>query len=211
MAGKTTSCDIYTELFESIISGKLLGDTRLKEVELAKRFDVSRTPIREALRQLEQDGLVRILPAQGATIIPFTADDAEDVYDIRMMLELLAVDIAGSNLKLQKLTELRDHISTENKQNVQKQTQLDTDLHQYLINATGRRYLIAMYERTNRLMQHIRSLGFRNPETLARATTEHIEMIDAMLIRDIPAAKTIIRHHIQNSKTFILSLMHHHN
>ena len=181
---------------------------RLKEIALSQRFGVSRTPIREALRLLEQDGVAKILPAHGAVVVSLTPDDVEDIYDIRMMLELLAIDLIGPTLKLQSLSKFRNQMSTESSKHIQKQVELDTKFHRFLIETTGRRYLITMYERTSRLMQRIRSIGFRNPTTLSRATSEHIELIDALLVRDIDSAKITIRQHIQNSKTCVLSLLH---
>ena len=211
MAEKITSLGIYDNLFGKIVSGEMPSGTRLKEIELSKQFTVSRTPVREALRMLEQDGLVKILPAQGAVAIALTPDDIEDIYDIRMILELLALDLVGSTLSLQKLSEFHEQMNNKRKQDSEEQAKLDTAFHQYIIDTTNRRYLIDTYGRISRLMQHIRSLGFRNPETRTRATKEHIEMIDAIMIRDIPAAKTIIRRHILNSKTFVISLLHQHN
>jgi DNA-binding GntR family transcriptional regulator len=204
---RVTSREIYDELFERIVSGSVAGGHRLKEVEVSEQFGVSRTPVRDAFRLLEQDGLVKILPAQGAVVVPLTPDDIEDIYDIRMMLELLAIDLAGASLRLQRLSELRDQIATE-QQDVERQVELDTGLHQYLIDATGRRYLASMYERTHRLMRRIRSLSFRDPHTLARATREHLQLIDALLVRDLETAKTVIRRHIQNSKIYVLSILH---
>jgi len=207
LSSKSASREIYDDLFEQIISGSMPGGHRLKEIEISSRFSVSRTPVRDALRLLEQDGLTKILPAQGAIVVSLTPDDIEDIYDIRMMLELLAIDIAGYGLRLQKLTELQRFIK-ECGNDIQRQVELDTELHQYIINAPGRRYLTAMYERTSRLMQRIRAIGFRNQEVLERATSEHMELLDALLLRDIESAKKIIRRHIQNSKISILSLQH---
>ena len=207
VASRVTSREIYDELFARIVSGSMLDGERLKEVEISGQFGVSRTPVRDVFRLLEQDGLVKILPAQGAVVVQLTPDDIEDIYDIRMMLELLAIDLAGASLRLQKLSELRDLISAD-QQEIQRQVELDTELHQSLIDATGRRYLAAMYERTHRLMQRIRSLSFREPKVLARATQEHMDLIDALLVRDTDAAKTVIRRHIQNSKIYVLSLLH---
>lgn len=205
---ETAGQDIYATLFDRIVGGDIKAGERLKEIALSKEFGISRTPVRDALRQLANDGLAEIAPAQGARVVGFTADDVEDVYDIRMALELLAVDLAGPSLRLQRLAELKALIEEDAPPTRERQAELDAELHQHLIEATGRRYLIAMYEQTSRLMQRIRTLSFREPETLSHVMEEHAELIEALLVRDVEAAKRVIRRHIQNSKTRVLSLLH---
>ncbi len=200
--------ELYTALFDQIVSGKQPAQNHLKEEALAEQFGVSRTPVREALRLLAQDGLVELLSRQGARVIPFTADDIEDLYDMRMALELLALDIAGQSLRLQYLKEIREDILARPiRKERHTHTNIDARLHRYLIESTGRRYLSMMYNRIERLMQHFRLLGFKNPEVAKRANEEHIALIDAILVRDIEKAKTILREHIKNSKICVLSIL----
>ena len=82
---------IYNTLFERIISGEYKTETILKEEELAKEFKVSRTPVRDALKLLEFDGLIKIQPKKGNLVLGFSIDDAEEIYDIRKALEVLAL------------------------------------------------------------------------------------------------------------------------
>jgi len=206
---KMASADICEALLKRIIAGGMSAGERLKEIALAEEFGVSRTPVREALRQLEQDGLVEIIPGQGAKVVPLTADDIEDVYDIRLSLELLALDIAGTGLRLQRLKEIADLMRQfAGERDYRKHAEIDRSLHDYLVQSTGRRYLIAMYSQTGRLMQRFRSLGFREPEVLARATREHLEFIEAVLVRNLDRAREVMRDHIENSKLCALAQLH---
>ncbi|MCX6984433.1 MAG: GntR family transcriptional regulator [Lentisphaerae bacterium] len=197
---------MYAKLFDRIIEGRYPPHTRLKEEELAKEFKISRTPVRAVLRQLEKDGLVKIVPNCGAIVIPFTADDVEDIYEIRKSLELLALEISAPFLSLQKLTEIRSEIIEISKScDNRKYAEADAMLHGYIIQTSGRRYLISMLEQTLRLIQRFREIGFKDKDTRKRADKEHIALIDAICVRDIKAASDILSTHIQNSKSCILA------
>jgi len=80
---------VYKTMIERLTRSYYPANMRLKEDELSEEFNISRTPIREILRHLERDGLVKVVPRKGATAIPFTTDDVEDIYEIRKSLELL--------------------------------------------------------------------------------------------------------------------------
>ena len=209
MAQRIVSLDVYATLFDRILSGELPAGARLKEIALAKEFGLSRTPVRDALRQLTRDGLVEISPAVGARIIAFGADAVEDVYDIRMALELLAVDIVGQALRLQPLTDLLERLRQADRNNdIAEHAKIDALLHRYVIESTGRRYLLTVYDDMGRLMQRFRQLGFREPEVVARASREHAAFIQALLIRDVATARNVLEKHIRESKLCALAQLH---
>jgi len=203
------SQDIYATLFDRIVSGELAAGTRLKEIALADEFGLSRTPVRDALRQLTGDGLAEIVPAQGARVVSFGADDIEDVYDIRMALELLALDLNGDSLKLQPLTELRERLRKANQHNdLAEHAEIDALLHRHVVESTGRRYLLRVFDEMGRLMQRFRYLGFRDVAVLKRAVAEHEAFLEALLVRDVAKARQVIEAHIRNSKLSALAQLH---
>jgi len=203
------SKDVYAALFDRIVGGELEAGARLKEIAISEEFGISRTPVRDALRQLANDGLAEIVPAQGARVVGFSADDVEDVYDIRMALELLALDLNGKALRLQPLSALREEIQRAEKENdLQAHIEIDARLHRYVVESTGRRYLLHVFDEMGRLMQRFRHLGFRDDAVLQRATAEHAGFIDALLVRDTAAARGILEAHIRNSKLSALSHLH---
>ena len=200
------SRDVYATLFDRIVAGELEAGARLKEIALAAEFGLSRTPVRDALRQLANDGLAEIVPAQGARVVGFSADDVEDVYDIRMAIELLALDLNGSSLRLQPLAELRERLQRAGrKDDIEPHIEIDALLHRHVVEATGRRYLLHVYDEMGRLMQRFRHLGFRDRAVLKRATAEHATFIEALLVRDIDTAHRILEEHIRNSKLSALA------
>ncbi|MCK9618452.1 MAG: GntR family transcriptional regulator [Lentimicrobiaceae bacterium] len=198
--------DIYTILFNRIIAGEYTVGKRLKEESLATEFNTSRTPIRSILQQLEQDGLIKIFPNKGAEVLPFSADEIEEIYEIRKSLELLCLEISLKNLSLQKLMELKKEIiENTNNEDIQLQTDLDAKLHSYIINSSGKKRLIDMLNQLSRLIQSFRGLGFVQKETKESTIREHIEIIDALCRRDIVFAKEMMSKHIENSKMIALS------
>ena len=200
--------EIYDVLFDRIIQGEYAPDARLKEDALAEEFSVSRTPVREVLRLLEKDGLVDILPKRGARIFTFTADDLEDIYEIRKPLEVLALRISGPSLSIHRLMELRKKVvSCGASADCTLHKDIDTELHGYLVETSKRRRLISTLNQLFRLIQHFRELGFRIPAIREVTIEEHLELIDALCVRDMAAAEEILGRHIENTKIRILSVI----
>lgn len=197
--------ETYTTLFNRIIKGVYSANTRLKEDELADEFKISRTPIREILRLLQQDGLIEILPNRGARVYGFTVDDLEDIYEIRRVLEVLALDFAAPSMRINGLVELRESIEAmKDIDDAKKHAALDAKLHEYIIESSRRRRLINMLNQLFHLMQTFRELGFRDVQVQKSTYVEHLELIDALSVRDIPLAKEVLARHITNSKNRIL-------
>ena len=197
---------IYTVLFDRIIAGEYGEGCRLRESVIADEFKVSRTPVREVFRMLEQDRLVRIVPRKGVIVFPFTADEVEDIYDIRESLELSAMRTCVSVLSLQKLIEIRNQVHDTGQSNsAELHTRVDSLLHQYIVESSRRRRLIAMIDSLSRLTQRFRELGFQDEAVRERATNEHLELIDALCERDLDASCDILTGHIQSSKMRVLN------
>jgi DNA-binding GntR family transcriptional regulator len=199
---------IYAVLFDRIVSGEHPPNTRLKEEELAAQFGVSRTPIRVTLRQLEQDGLVEILPKRGARVVGFTIDDVEEVYDIRKSLEIQALKTSVSHLNIQGLIEIRTKMKEIARINDAKlHEKIDAEVHNYFIQASGKRRLISILNQMFRLIQRFRELGFEDPDLRESASVAHLALIDAICLRDVDKAAEILADHIELSKNNAVSLI----
>jgi len=206
MAKTISSAAVYNTLFDRILGGRYAPHAWLKEVALAREFRVSRTPIREALRELEQDGLVCLKPHCGAAVVPFTADAVEEVYDIRKALEMLAIECAVSRLNLQTLAELRRQVTVlARSASVERHAALDERIHRYIAETCQRPRLTALLQQQFRLMQRFRYLGFRRKGVIARTTEEHGRLLDALLRRDAVAACNELARHIESAKAMVLS------
>jgi len=198
--------EIYSVLFDKIISGEYPAGTRLKQEDIAREFKISRTPIRVVLQQLDQDGLIHLSPNKGAKVLPFTADEIEEIFEIRKSLELLCLDISAPALSMHKLLglkkELLENIEIEE---VEKLADMDARFHSYIIDSSGKKRLISMLNQLFRLLQKFRSLGYLKKDTKEQAIMEHIEIIDALCMRDTANAKVLMKKHIENSKIIALS------
>lgn len=206
MAKTISSVAVYNQLFNRILSGRYVPYAWLKEAALAREFRVSRTPVREALRELEQDGLVRLTPHCGAAVVPFTADAVEEVYDIRKALEMLSVECAASRLNLQTLTELRRQVTAlAHSASVERHAALDERIHGYIVETCQRPRLTALLQQQYRLMRRFRYLGFRRKGVIARTTEEHGRLLDALLRRNTAAACAELARHIESTKATVLA------
>jgi len=199
---------IYAVLFDRIVSGEYPSNTRLKEEQLAVQFKVSRTPVRLTLRQLEQDGLVEILPKRGARVVGFTVDDVEEVYDIRKSLEIQALKTSIPHLNIQGLLEIRAKLNETSRIGDQKvHEEVDAQVHNYFIQASGKRRLISILDQMFRLIQRFRELGFEDQDVRKSAYEAHLALIDAICLRDVNKAAEILADHIEQSKNNAVSLI----
>ena len=199
---------IYTQLFNRIMDSVYPRGVRLKEAELASEFNVSRTPIREVLQLLAQDGMIILHPHRGATVRPLTADDIEEIYEIRKSLEPLALGFSVPKLNLHRLKELRDQIISQSKEtNLELLSAADFDLHAYIVDQSGKHRLSNMINQLYRLMQRFRYIGFHLPHVSQRVTQEHLDLLDALLVRDAETARHHLEEHIENSKKATLQFI----
>ena len=199
------SHDIYTELFNRIIHNSYPPENFLREDSLAKEFGTSRTPVRNVLKRLEQDQLIQIIPNRGARTFPFTADDLEDIFEIRKALETLALRFSIPALSIQRLIEIRKRIeAVVQTRDGMEHAAVDAELHTYLIENCGRRRLINMVNQLYHLIQTFRELGFRDNEVRLSTCEEHLNLIDAICVRDTERAINILDEHLQNSKVRIM-------
>lgn len=203
--------DIYSQLFTMILKGEYPANSRLKETELASRFNVSRTPVREVIMQLARDGLVIVNPNRGAVVHPLTPDDVEEIYEIRASLELLALDFSVPRINLNDLRNIqRKLLNARENGDYRAATEIDQELHRCVVDSSEKKRLISIVNQMLRIMRNLRYLGFHDPDLLRRVTTEHLELIDALTRRDLSASKAILKDHLQNSKLSALRAIFEH-
>lgn len=197
---------LYTKLFDRIVRGDYGAGTWLREDSLAEEFGVSRTPVRDALRQLAQDGLVETIPKRGSRSLGFTVDDLEEAFSIRRNLELLALEWAIPRLRLDRLMEIRSRIEALGESNDPIfHAELDNEFHTTIMNAADGKRLPMMLGSLYRIMASFRELGFADAEVRESARAEHLAIIDTLIARDAPGAEALLREHIDATKTRILA------
>lgn len=191
----------YQRLLDDMRDGTLLPGDRLRETELADRLGVSRTPIREAIRQLEADGLVTHVPRQGATVRRLDYAEVMELYEMRAVLEGTAARLAAraaSDVELDELAALNARLATIPPG--PEAARLNRIFHATLLDAAKNRFL------SKSMASLQKSLMILGPTTLsdsARANTanaEHDRLIEALKARDGDAAEAAMRAHIEASQ-----------
>jgi DNA-binding GntR family transcriptional regulator len=202
--------DIMRALFERIYEGVYGSGARLKELELATEFGVSRTPVREILQHLARLRLVRIIPNKGAEVIGLTVDDVAELYEIRMALELLALESALPSIRLRELSEFRKRFQAiRGDVDPQEMSNLDNELHGYITRASNKPRLEDMLLQLLWMIERFRFVAYQDPAGVERSNREHLELIDALFKRDLGRARSVLADHLEKSKLVAISYLSH--
>jgi DNA-binding GntR family transcriptional regulator len=198
---------VYDRLKARILSGELASGRALNENELALEFDVSPTPVREALNKLRGEGLVEWQPFIGTTVVQLTAADVRSLYDLRSALESLGARGAAPRVSAQDVARLR---SLEDQAVTARQVadtatlhRLNQDLHDLIIGASANRWLMGMLGGVNDLLVLARS-PLSTTHTGELAWQEHAAIVDALEARDEAGAEAAMRRHISRVRDDIL-------
>ncbi|ORI27073.1 GntR family transcriptional regulator [Rhodococcus sp. 1168] len=202
---------VYTHIRDSIVSGKFAPGARLGEVELAELTSTSRTPVREALRQLEMEGLVEVLPNRGARVYEWTIDDLDEIYDLRMNLESMAAARAATRIgekDVDRLCELCDLMETAARSGAAQQldlmAQLNDEFHAIVRTAAASTRLMSMLGAVIQLPLVLRTFHRYAPEDLTRSHAHHRDLVAALRAGDETWADSVMRAHVRAAKHVLL-------
>lgn len=193
----------YQQLKMAIISAKLRAGSPISELAIAHDLGISRTPIREAIRQLERDGLVVRFPGRGTFVRQLEMREVMEIWQLREWLEPIACELAARNIAPESLKPLRERMaavceSERDLKDFELYHELDLKLHALICEASGNATLCAILDSLNLRIMQTRMI--HRPERLVAASIEHINIIDALLARDPHAAAEAMRLHLHNSR-----------
>jgi Transcriptional regulators len=193
---------VFATLREAILKGKLKPGERLMEIQLADRLGVSRTPIREAIRKLELEGLVVMIPRKGAEVAKITEKDLNDVLEVRCALEELAVELACNRITPDEIIHLKQ-INHEFKEAIHGSdlttiAQKDVEFHDIIFVATNNRRLIQLISNLSEQMYRYRVEYLKNPDSHPQLVKEHEVIIANLEYKNVAEAKENIKQHIYN-------------
>lgn len=212
--GKLLADKIYDQLKAEIIACKYHPGDSLTEIELATKFKVSRTPIREVCNRLMKDDLLQSIPYKGYIVSPVKLQDLHELYQIRLVLEPYAAELAAKHATPEQVAELRQILKNGErhveKQNYSRIVESDLDFHAGLARAAGNsrlgKILLDLRNQIERLVfliyehygpyQHI---GFQ----------EHEEVLRAIEVGDAPTAREIMTRHINNYRKRAMESLSH--
>ena len=197
------SARVFHAIREDILNGKYQANEELKEKSIGEDLGVCRTPVREALRQLELEGLVRIIPNKGAFVEGITLKDVKDIYEIRALLEGLCARWAAENITQEQIEELDENVFLSDfhfsKENWDQMVELDNRFHELVYEACGSKELTHVLRDYHHYLQRIRKITLEQ-KTRARASMdEHRRIAEALKARDAKAAEEYAREHIRNT------------
>ena len=199
---------VFQTLRQAILRGKLEPGGRLMELHLADMLGVSRTPVREAIRKLELEGLVITIPRRGAVVAQITRTDLEDVLEVRCALEELAVRKACQKMTPEQLILLKQAASRFEKGiaagDLMESAQADVDFHEVISDATGNRRLIQILNNIRSQVYRYRLENLKNKASHPDLIREHTRLIEALERHDEEEAARFIRVHIENQRMAIM-------
>lgn len=198
---------VFNTLRQAILKGELKPGERLMEIALANRLGVSRTPVREAIRMLELEGLVIMIPRKGAQVAQITEQDLNDVLEVRLGLEELAVRFACERITDEEIQELGIAVQEFEKKmaenDLSAQAEADVKVHEIIYSATHNRRLVQIINNIREQMYRYRIEYLKDVESRKTLVKEHYELWEALKRRDAECAVEKICVHIRNQQEAI--------
>lgn len=199
---------VFNTLRQAILTGELSPGERLMEIHLANRLGVSRTPIREAIRKLELEGLVTMIPRRGAEVAQITEKSMNDVLEVRSAMDALCVELACDRITVAELERL--HAACEEfekavkRKDVKEIAQADVALHDIIAEATGNARLIQLISNLSQQMYRYRFEYIKDFSQHDRLVEEHRIIYESIVKKDKETAKEAAKLHIDNQKKAII-------
>jgi DNA-binding GntR family transcriptional regulator len=210
-AHRTLADAAAAQLHEAILAGDLAAGSALRLTDLADSLGMSMMPVREAIRRLESLGLVDVVPHKGAWVRELTLDDAHDTHEMRLLLEITAIERAAPRFTAgdakKARAALERHIAAAEIGDQVTARQAHTDFHFAIYAAAGSRWLLHALEPVWQNSERYRFAGTRTPEARAERTREHKAILAACTVHDAVAAADALRIHIQNSRSRVIQKM----
>lgn len=181
----------------------------LQEKELAARLEVSRSPVREALRQLANDGLVVEIPNKGVFVREFSPDDIKDIFDMRIVMESYAIERSRENLTDDLVAELSETImklkAAYDIDDLKLYIEIDTHLHQQLINLGGNKLICSTYERLRSMLQPFRIYSLMDKERFKLSVKEHSDIAEFVIAGQPQKAIECNKAHLSLAQDAVMS------
>ena len=191
---------VFSRVREDILSGKYKDSEELKENTIAAELGVSRTPVREALRQLELEGLVSIIPNKGAYVTGISEKDIHDIYIIRSYLEGLCARWACEHITEEQIEAMEETIYLSDfharKGHNEQLVELDNRFHVLIYEASNSKILNHVLSDFHQYVERVRKITLSSSERAAESNEEHRLILDAIRNRDGDKAETLAHEHI---------------
>lgn len=199
---------VYESLRKTLIEGKIPVGERFIEKEYSDRLNISRTPVRDSLKQLEAEGLIKYVPRTGVIVNRITRDDVIEIYKIRNSLELLVVTESMKHItqtdaeNIYKLLDMTELANKEGK--TDEVIHLFTKFNNQLYDLSNMKILPTMISNLNSYLHRFRIISIEDSSRREKALLEHKQIIDAIVAKDRYLAEMIIKKHLYDSLYVVL-------
>lgn len=202
---------VFNTLRQAILRGELKPGERLMEIQLANKLGVSRTPIREAIRKLELEGLVLMIPRKGAEVADISEKSLRDVLEVRKALEELAVQLACDKITKEEIEDLKkaaeDFKKILKSRDITEIAEADVRFHDIIFMATDNQKLVQILNNLREQMYRFRVEYLKNEEVHPQLIAEHEKIIEHIMERDKAKASAIVSEHINNQVEGVIDII----
>ncbi len=202
---------VYYKLRDNILNGVYEEGMLLQEIKISEEFGVSRTPVREALKQLELEGLILMIPNKGARVLSISTEDIKDIYEIRSLIEGMAARLAAEKITDEELKKMEETLDLEEffimKNNIEGTTGEDSSFHQIMYSSCHSRYLEHILTDFHRYCQMARSKSLASKGRSPKSLEEHRAIFEALKAHDGDRAAECATRHVLNSKENLLKYL----
>lgn len=202
---------IFQKLRLLIVEGKIAPGSKLNERELAESLNVSRTPIREAIRRLAADGLVELIANRGAIALQLSLEDVIHTFDVIANLEGFSGELAAQNISELALSELEalqyEMMASYARRDLSTYYKLNLRIHHLINQAANNPVLTKLFSQVNARIEALRFRSNQDGIKWERAVEEHQEMLDTLKARDPERMRKIMMRHVQNKRDVVIQLL----
>jgi DNA-binding GntR family transcriptional regulator len=192
---------VYEYLLEAILSNSLPPGSPIIETEIATALRTSRTPVREALKELEKDGLVSQYSQKGTFVSEITPHDVEEIFNLRIMLEVSALQLVYNKISEEELNKVESMFASLDADSTSEAFAIaDKSLHALIVDKAGNYRLKQFLSILNVQIERFRRIAAMEPTRLRHSKKEHLEIVDMLRKRDLNACEASLKNHLNNVK-----------
>jgi DNA-binding GntR family transcriptional regulator len=203
--------EVFKYLREKILGGEIPPKSKLNESKLAEEIGASRTPVREALHNLEMERLIESVPRVGYVVKEITENDVEEIIQIRIALESLAAKWACQRISSRQLAQLEKIIRLTDRgierKNTQRVVQLDTKFHEIICKASQSRRIEEISQSMRDYMVRFRIKGLSVPEIARKSNEGHTRILEALRTKNSKRIESAVRYHLNWTKRHVVQVI----
>lgn len=204
IVGNSLSSLLFYKIREDILNGKFATGQKITEQKLCQEYNVSRTPVREAFKQLELEGLIENIPNRGAFVLGFTEQDIEDIYELRKAYEIIAIRWAIERITEDEMHELQEAYDLMEFYTIKKEAErmlsINTRFHEIIYKSTHSRFLEQILRSYQFYIKKTREVALQDEGKMNNVISEHKIILEAFKEKNIESGTKAIIMHLDNSR-----------